>query len=184
MIVIGMKTLAADTSTPVNTVAVCEGERILAEAVVDCGRAHAERLMGTVDWVLREAGLSLNDLELLAVSIGPGSFTGLRIGVSAWKGLAFASGLPLVGVPTLDALTRLGAFHDATVCPMLDAKMKEVFAAVYRFEGGAREKIVSDRVVPIDALLNEAPADTVFFGDGAELYHDAILAGRPGARVL
>ena len=82
-----MKILAADTSTSVNTVAVCEGAHVVAETVVDCGRAHSERLLATVDWVLNEAGLALNGLDALAISIGPGSFTGLRIGAATWKGL-------------------------------------------------------------------------------------------------
>lgn len=181
---IGMKTLGVDTSTPVNTVALCEGGRVVAETVVDCGRAHAERLVSTMDWILAEAGVGLNQVDLLAVSVGPGSFTGLRIGVAAWKGLALAGGLPLVGVPTLDAMTRLGAFRDATVCPLLDAKMNEVFGAVYRFVSGAREKCVEDCVAPIAALLERTPEDTVFLGDGAALYRDAILAARPNAVIL
>ncbi len=179
-----MKTLAADTSTPVNTVAICNGERIVAEAVVDCGRAHAERLMSTVDWVLREAGMDLHDLDLLAVSAGPGSFTGLRIGVAAWKGLALATGKPMVAVPTLDAMTRLGAFRDATVVVLLDAKMKEVFGAVYRFEGGARTKLGVDRVAAVESFLDGLPEDTIFLGDGAELYRERIATRMPAACVL
>ena len=179
-----MKTLGVDTSTPVNTVALCESGRVVAESSVDCGRAHAERLIATVDWVLAEAGVGLNGIDLLAVSVGPGSFTGLRIGVAAWKGLALAGDLPLVGVPTLDAMTRVGAFHDMAVCPLLDAKMGEVFGAVYRFTGFEREKQTGDRVLPIGKMLDLAPDDTVFFGDGADLYRDAILAARPNATIL
>jgi len=179
-----MKILGVDTSTPVNTIALCEDGRILAETVVECGRAHAERLMATVDWVLAEAGVSLGAVDALAVSVGPGSFTGLRIGVAAWKGLALAQALPLVGVPTLDAMTRTGAFANTAVCPLLDAKMGEVFGAVYRFSNAGREKIVQDCVTPITNILDRAPDDTVFFGDGAELYGEAIRAARPGAVIL
>ena len=179
-----MKTLGVDTSTPVNTVALCEKGRIVAETSVDCGRAHAERLMATVDWVLAEAGVGLGAIDLLAVSIGPGSFTGLRIGVAAWKGLALAGGLPLIGVPTLDAMTRIGAFRDTVVCPLLDAKMSEVFGAVYRFGPKGREKLADDCVLPISNFLSLAPEDAVFFGDGADLYHEAIHAARPDAAIL
>ena len=179
-----MKILGVDTSTPVNTVALCADGRILAETVVDCGRAHAERLMATVDWVLGQAGVPIDKVDLLAVSKGPGSFTGLRIGVAAWKGLALAGGLPMIGVPTLDAMTRIGAFHDCAVCPLLDAKMSEVFGAVFRFSASGREKIVDDCVAPIEQFLDRAPDDTIFFGDGAELYRDRIHSARPRATIL
>lgn len=179
-----MKTLGVDTSTPVNTVALCDRGRVLVETHVDCGRAHAERLMATLDWVLAEAGVTLDAIDTLAVSTGPGSFTGLRIGVAAWKGLALAHDLPLVGVPTLDAMTRVGAFHDTAVCPMLDAKMGEVFAAVYRFAGTDRSKVTEDRVLPVEEVLSLAPQDAFYFGDGAELYRDAIQASRPNATIL
>ncbi|NUM56740.1 MAG: tRNA (adenosine(37)-N6)-threonylcarbamoyltransferase complex dimerization subunit type 1 TsaB [Candidatus Hydrogenedentes bacterium] len=179
-----MKTLGVDTSTPVNAVALCEGGRILVETHVDCGRAHAERLMATADWVLGEAGIGLEAVGMLAVSVGPGSFTGLRIGVAAWKGLALARGLPLAGVPTLDAMTRIGAFHDAIVCPMLDAKMGEVFAAAYRFGPTGREKLTADCVLPVDQVLAMTPVETIFFGDGAELYRERIHALRPNAVIL
>lgn len=179
-----MLVLGVDTSTPVNTVAVCDGDRPIAETVVDCGRAHAERLMATVDWVLREAGVGLPDIKLLAVSVGPGSFTGLRIGVAAWKGLALANGIPLIGVSTLDAMSRLGAFHDAVVCPMIDAKMKEVFAAAYRFESDRRQCIMPERVAPVPDILADLPERAIFFGDGALLYRELLEAERPGSRVL
>lgn len=140
--------------------------------------------MATVDWVLREAGVGLPHIKLLAVSVGPGSFTGLRIGVAAWKGLALANGIPLIGVSTLDAMSRLGAFHDAVVCPLIDAKMKEVFAAAYRFEGGRRQCIMQERVAPVSDILADLPEHAIFFGDGALLYRELIEAERPGSRVL
>ena len=85
-----MLILAADTSTQVLSVAIADETRLLAETYVDCGRAHNERLLRTIDWVLSEAGVRQSDVEAFAVSIGPGSFTGLRIGVAALKGLALA----------------------------------------------------------------------------------------------
>jgi tRNA threonylcarbamoyl adenosine modification protein YeaZ len=176
-----MKILAADTATSINTVAVCDGPRILAETVVECGRAHSERLIITVDWVLAEAGLTLEDLDALAISAGPGSFTGVRVGVATWKGLAFGKNLPLVAVPTLDAMTRLSRFQDALVCPLLDARMHEVYGAVYRFANGRREKLTEDLVCDIDAMLNRIEATAVFLGDGASMYRDRILARQPGA---
>ena len=171
-----MRILAADTTTSVNTVAVCDGDRVLAETFVDCGRSHTERLMATVDWVLGEAGLTLEEVEALAISVGPGSFTGLRVGVAAWKGLALARNLPLAAVPTLDAMTRLSGFRDAVVCPLLDAKMGEVFGAIYRFDGGKRTKLTEDRVGPVEAVLDGIEPRAWFLGDGAALYQGRIMA--------
>lgn len=176
-----MKILAADTSTSINTVAVCDDGRVLAEIIVECGRSHSERLIDTVDWVLAEAGLKIEDMDALAISVGPGSFTGVRVGVATWKGLALGARLPLAPVPTLDAMTRLGAFREGLLCPLLDARMREVFGAVYRFTNGRREKLTPDRVCPVDSLLDEIDGDAVFLGNGAELYRERILERRPGA---
>ena len=175
--------LAADTGTSINTVAVCDGDRPLAETIVETGRSHSEKLLLTVDWVLHEAGLTLDDVQMLAIGIGPGSFTGLRIGAATWKGLAFARNLSLVAVPSLDAMTRLAPFYNEVVCPLLDARMHEVFGAVYRFEDGRREKLVADSVCPVGAILDQIPEPApVFLGNGATLYRDEILARLPGAR--
>jgi tRNA threonylcarbamoyladenosine biosynthesis protein TsaB len=179
-----MRILAADTSTSVNTVALCEDGRILAETYVECGRSHAERLIQTVEWVLKESALDTRRIDALAISIGPGSFTGLRVGAAAWKGLALGAGLPLVGVPTLDAMTRQGAFGHGIVCPLLDAKMQEVFGAAYRFVGGRREKLMPDRVCPVEDLLADLESPALFFGEGAELYRDRIHGALPGAVIL
>ncbi len=174
--------LAADTTTPINTVALCRDETLLAETVVLAGRSHSERLLETVKWVLHEAHLTLKDVHLLAVSIGPGSFTGVRVGAATWKGLALGNRLPLVAVPTLDALTRLNAFHDTLVCPMLDAKMGEVFAAVYRFTGTQRTKLTDDLVLPVEDVARHVPdAPVVVLGDGVERYHERIATALPGA---
>lgn len=174
--------LAADTSTNINTVGLCRDGQILVETVADSGRVHAERLLPTVDWVLSEAGFSLHQVDLLAVSAGPGSFTGLRIGVAAWKGLAFGVGKPLIAVPTLDALSRLGANSGGLVCPFLDARMGEVYGAIYRYHRGVREKMVPDRVCRVEDLVLDLPdGPTWFLGDGAALYRERILSMRGDA---
>lgn len=179
-----MKILAADTTTAINTVAVCDSGRLLAETVVHCGRAHSERLLTTVDWVMAEAGLAIGDLDMLAISVGPGSFTGLRVGVATWKGLAAGAKLPLAPVPTLDALARLGAVHDGLVCPVLDAKMGEVFGAVYRFEGGQRAKLTGDRVCVVEDLVAGLTGGVRFLGDGAQRYRERIEAVVPEAESV
>jgi len=176
-----MLILAADTSTSINTVALCDEGRIRAETVVDCGRAHAERLLATVDWVLNEAKLRLGDVDLLAISSGPGSFTGLRVGVATWKGLALGADLPLVAVPTLDAFAGVNPLFDGMLCPLLDAKMGEVFGAVYRFKAGQRTKIAPDRVCAVGPILEDLGGTVHFLGDGAERYRETIREALPDA---
>lgn len=176
--------LATDTSTAINTVAVCRDGAVLAEVVVHAGRRHAERLMALTDTVLAESGLALEDVDALAVSIGPGSFTGLRIGVSAWKGLALGATKPLVAVPTLDAMARVANVHDGWVCPLVDARMKEVYGAVYQYKSGTRTCVVPAQVCPVEHILAGLPAGAAAccLGDGAQLYRERILAAQPEAR--
>jgi len=179
-----MNILAADACTSVLTIAVWSDGRVLAETIVDCGRTHTERLMETADWVLRESALRLTDVDALAAAAGPGSFTGLRVGLAAWKGLALGAGLPLVAVPTFDAMARLVPLEDGLLCPLLDARMKEVFGAAYRFEDGRRHRLMPDRVCPVEAILADLGGPALFLGDGAVMYRYRIRAAAPGARFV
>ncbi len=190
-----MKILATDTSTDILALALCEAKSgantndmtVLGEFTLRCFRAHTEKMLAVLDSMLGELQCPLKSVDLLAVSIGPGSFTGLRVGMAAWKGMATALSLPIVGVPTLDAMTRLGSFRDGCVCPVLDARMHEVFGAVYRFQNGERSKLTRDLVCPIDRLLEEIPENTspVFFlGNGTTLYKTEIHQRFPDAVLL
>lgn len=177
--------LSADTSTTINTVAVCAEGEVLAESVVRCGRTHAERLLDTVTWVLEEAGLALEKVGALAVSVGPGSFTGLRVGLATWKGLALGQNLPLVGVSTLGAMSRIPGPIDGIICPVLDARMGEVFAAAYRINGDQREQVLPDCVAPIETVAEKLRHRKVtMFGDGVGVYRKRIAASMPDARFL
>lgn len=186
--------LAVDTSTGWCAVGVCRAEgppsspsvRICSEVVVDGKRLHAERLFSLIDHVLSDSGVTLEHLSLLAVATGPGSFTGLRIGASAMQGLALARSLPLVGVPTLDALAHAAPPVDGLVVPLLDARMGEVFGAFYRVTPDGLEKVGGDRVAPVAGLLGEMPGTggaVVFIGDGADRYSAEIRAALPDARL-
>ena len=177
-----MVILAADTSTSYCSVALCRDTRTLCETQTDADRAHSEQLLETVDWVLGRAGLSLSQVDLFAISAGPGSFTGLRIGVATWKGLALAAQRPLMGVPTLDAMARLLPLGDGMVCPLLDAKMGEVYGAVYRYQAGHRSTVKAPFVGGLAEALEDTDEATVFLGEGAERYREAIVEERPRAR--
>jgi tRNA threonylcarbamoyladenosine biosynthesis protein TsaB len=162
---------------------------VLAETTVDCHRRHSERLLASVDWALNEASLSMDDMDALAISIGPGSFTGLRIGAATWKGLAFAKKLPLIAVPTLDALARQSLAWNGLVCPCLDARMKEVFAAIFQAREGRFTEAAPPQACSMETLLSHpvwrdgcGAAPPLFLGDGAQLYRDEIIEAMPQAR--
>lgn len=176
--------LAADTSTSINTVAVCTPEAVLGETIVEAGRRHSERLLETIQWLLAETHLSPDDLQGLAISIGPGSFTGLRVGVATFKGLAVGLRLPLVGVPTLDAMSRNLSLSEGVVCPMLDARMAEVFAAAYSFDKGRRSTLVDACVGPVEAFIAQLSGPCWFMGNGSMLYASRIAAAVPDARFV
>jgi tRNA threonylcarbamoyladenosine biosynthesis protein TsaB len=177
--------LSADTATNINTVAVCKDGELLAESVARCGRTHAERLLDTVTWVLQEAGIRLEKVEALAISIGPGSFTGLRVGLATWKGLALGQNLPLVGVPTLAAMSRIPGPLEGIICPILDARMGEVFAAAYHMDGGKRRQVLPDCVARIETVTEQLKGDKVtMFGDGVGVYRKRIAASLPDIRFL
>lgn len=126
-----MRILALDTATSACTVAVTDGDRVLSELTLEVPRAHSTRLMPLIAQAVAESGLAKTDLDGLAAGTGPGSFTGLRIGLSTVKGLAFALGKPCAGVGTLAAMAYGTGAQIGLVVPMLDAKRGEVFAAVY-----------------------------------------------------
>ncbi|MBX7255001.1 MAG: tRNA (adenosine(37)-N6)-threonylcarbamoyltransferase complex dimerization subunit type 1 TsaB [Candidatus Hydrogenedentes bacterium] len=179
-----MKLLAVDTSTSSLSIAICRQDSVLVEATLECDRRHTERLLATVDWALKEVSLTLADLGALAVTIGPGSFTGLRVGLAAMKGLAVGARLPLIGVLTLDAMARMVGISSGTVCPLLDAKMGEVFGAAYAIQSLSPVKLSPDRVCSVQAFLENAPAEAYYLGDGALLYRSEIARMRPESHIL
>jgi len=123
--------LAIDSSTPVAGIALLDEEKLIREEFINYKKTHSETLMPMVDEILRGCDKSLADLSALAVTIGPGSFTGLRIGLAAVKGLSMAADLPVVGVSTLDVLAHNIAYSDTLVCPILNARKQEVYTALY-----------------------------------------------------
>lgn len=181
--------LAADTSTPFLSVAICEsidtsgGVRVIAESTAQADRKHCELLLDTMDRLLDRAGMALSDVELLTISKGPGSFTGLRVGLATWKGLALGSDIPLVGVSTLDAMTHSVSMGDGTLCVLLDARMDEVFGAVYHYRAGTRTQILAECVGPVETMLEHCGEQTVFLGDGATRYHEGIQSWRADASI-
>lgn len=181
-----MLLLAVDTTTRFGSVAVVRGGKVLAEVNYVSPSSHSRQVFRAVDEVIRVAGLKFGDLEGLAVAAGPGSFTGIRIGLSLMKALALASNLPLAAVSALEALAlKLLLPGPEVVVPMIDARKGEVFAAAFRSEGCEMKEVVpAGAYLPSDFLVR-LPSDRAmaFIGTGAELYR-SLVEDRLGARAV
>jgi len=169
-----VKVIGIDTSAKTGSVALCDGDRLVAEVTLDMERTHSERLMPALDAALKLVGWEIADAELIAVATGPGSFTGLRVGVTTSKSLAFALGVPAVGVPTFDAIAHRWRYRDGELCILLDARKQEVYAARYQCGDGSARFIGEFRCLPVDDLLAEIEHRVLFVGDGVPPYRDRI----------
>jgi tRNA threonylcarbamoyladenosine biosynthesis protein TsaB len=173
-----MRVLAVETSSLAGGVALLDDERLVAEYLLDVSVTHSERLMAAVDRVLADARWTARSLDALAVAIGPGSFTGLRIAVSTVKGLALALGAPIAAVPTLDAMAAALPWAALPVCPVLDARKGEVYASLYRWDGRAMCREWDYLAMAPDALAARLLEPVIVMGDGASSIRS------PHARVL
>ncbi len=178
-----MLVLGVETSTMHGGVALIGEEGLISEYTLNVRATHSERLLPTIDRMLQDAGLSLDALSGLAISIGPGSFTGLRIGLSTIKGLAYATGLPVVGVPSLEALAWTLPFAEWQICPVLDARKQEVYAALFRYEGQELVRLLEDSALAPEALCGKIRRRTIFLGDGLAAYEE-LFRRRLGERLL
>jgi len=185
-----MKILAVDTAANTCSVAVADSRflhggsglylspgkeaGILTEISSVTRQTHSKHLMGMIRLVLEMAGMTISDVQGFAVAKGPGSFTGLRIGISTIKGLAAASGKPAAGVSNLDALAFQFPFSPYPICTLLDARKGEVYSSFYRFENGNLKKEGKDRVISPGTLVSEIREPCLFAGNGALLYRKTI----------
>ena len=179
-----MRILGLDTSTSVASVAISEDGRIVAEdfyprqGTAERSGAksnHAEIILPLIDSVLERAGIGLSDVTGIAVSIGPGSFTGVRIGLSTVQGLAYGTGMPAVGISTLQAIAARVAGFEGIVCAILDARKSEVYASIFRRQGNQLERLTEDSLVPILSFLRELrgvgkTAQCLIVGEGVTVY--------------
>jgi tRNA threonylcarbamoyladenosine biosynthesis protein TsaB len=163
MIVLGL-----DTATRTASVGLVSDERELAERSAGGARRLAASVLPMVEGILGEAGLAVGDVDLIAVSAGPGSFTGLRVGMSIAKGVALATGCEVVAVPTLQALAMVAGRRPGPICPVLDARRGEVYAAL--FGGDRHERLIDDCAVSPEDLARLIAPPSVLLGDGVEPY--------------
>ncbi|MDD4493996.1 MAG: tRNA (adenosine(37)-N6)-threonylcarbamoyltransferase complex dimerization subunit type 1 TsaB [Eubacteriales bacterium] len=174
-----MKILAFDTSTIVATVAVCEDTKLLGEYVLNHEKKHSEKIMPMTEHLLKDLGLSPAEFDLYAASIGPGSFTGLRIGVSTVKAMAYAAKKPAAGIPTLDVLAFNAIGFNELICPMIDARNNQVYTALYKKEKGSVINITEYVGVDINIVIEkvkEIGKRVMFVGEGAVLHSKLLLS--------
>lgn len=164
------RVLGLETSTRVCSVAVSVSGRVVAEQTWDSGLQHAERLLPMAQDMLHQLNLQTRELTGVAVGAGPGSFTGVRIGLATAKGLCLGSGLPLASVPTLAALAYPVWGCGVPVCALLDARRQEVYAGVYEFEGLRPVAVLADQAVVLTDLLPHLPRPVLLVGEGACLH--------------
>jgi tRNA threonylcarbamoyladenosine biosynthesis protein TsaB len=164
--------LALETSGMCGSIALVTQRQCLGEYTLLSKQTHSRRLLGGIDWLLREAGLDWTEIGGLAVSLGPGSFTGLRIGLSTAKGLAMAAGIPLLGVAALDGLAAQLAHAAPLICPVLDARKQEVYAAFYRPGPVGAERVSDYMVLSPAALAAKINESVILVGDGAVAYEE------------
>lgn len=167
-----MLTLGIDCSALSASAAVCEGERIVAYSGVNAGVTHSETLLPMVEAMLASAKLGFAEIGRFAVSAGPGSFTGLRIGISLVKGLAFALDKPAVPVSTLEGLAYNLTGFDAVACAVMDARRGQLYNALFRVRGGSVERLTEDRMIAAGELAEELAKlseKIIIVGDGAEV---------------
>ena len=174
-----MITLAFDSTAKAASVAVCDDEKLLALYNIDNGLTQSELLLPMAENMLKCLGLSFDDVGLLACAVGPGSFTGVRIGVALVKGIAFNKNIPCVAVSTLDELAENLAGLDGIIVPAMDARRAQVYTATYRGEGGSLTKLTPDRAIAIAELAEELKtydAPIYLVGDGYEVARRGLLA--------
>lgn len=171
-----MKVLAVDTSTGSCSVALLDGAQLCAEITTGPGATHNRRLMILIDRLLAQVGWDLAALDGFGVVEGPGSFTGLRIGMSTVKGLAQATGKPLAGVSGLEVLARQYPQTEGLVCPMIDARRKEVYYAVYRYTQGRLTAVLDERAAAPSTVWAAVRQPCLYVGSGALLYRREIAA--------
>ncbi len=172
-----MTILGIDSSAVSAGCAIVKDDRVLSEGFVNIGLTHSQTLMPLIDSTLKGAGIALEDVDQIAVSHGPGSFTGVRIGIATVKGLAFAGGIPCVGVSTLAAIAYGAACADGVLCPVMDARREQVYNALFDCRNGEVSRRCEDRAIAVKELAEEISAieETVWLcGDGAQLCMDAL----------
>ena len=172
-----MKLLGIDSSSLVASVAVVTDDVLTAEYTVDFKKTHSQTLLPMIDEVVTMLGMDLHEIDAIAVSGGPGSFTGLRIGSATAKGLGLALEKPLIHVPTVDAMAYNLWGSDALICPIMDARRNQVYTGIYEFCDGKLQILENQMAVSVTEIaekLNALGREVIFLGDGVPVYRKTL----------
>jgi tRNA threonylcarbamoyladenosine biosynthesis protein TsaB len=167
-----MKVVGIETSGSIGSVAVCDGNTVVGRHTFGKASNHGKEIVSSLEAIFNEVKWKPEDIDLIAVSIGPGSYTGLRIGVTCAKTLAYGLGKPVIDVPTLDVLA--GNIKDDVkhICPVIDAKRKRVYACIYDRNKGKNKRTTDFLIITPDELKDILPESTLIFGDGVAPYKE------------
>ncbi|MCH5198383.1 MAG: tRNA (adenosine(37)-N6)-threonylcarbamoyltransferase complex dimerization subunit type 1 TsaB [Oscillospiraceae bacterium] len=167
-----MTILGVESSAVSAGAAVLKDGKIISESYLNVGLTHSETLMTLVDTCLKNAGLTADGIDAFAVSKGPGSFTGIRIGISAVKGMCFGSGKPVYGISTLEAMAYGAAAEDVIICPVMDARCNQVYNALFTFNNKKLTRLCPDRAIKLNELYDEiknTDKRILLIGDGSDI---------------
>ena len=166
---------SVDSSATPASVCLLEDDKIIAEYYLNTGFTHSQKLMAMLESVLKISGKSADDIDLYAVNSGPGSFTGVRIGVSAVKGMAYAQNKLCVEVSTLASMAYNFLGNHAIICACMDARRRQVYHGLFRVDGDKIERLCEDKAIAVEELLGSLPKDEeiILVGDGAELVYQS-----------
>ena len=180
-----MKIVAIDTSGPLASCAVMKDGAIAHSILMNQGLTHSETVMPALDECMRSANMDCSQADVIAAVAGPGSFTGVRIGVCAAKGLAHAHNKPCVAIDALEALAMNVQYFDGIACPILDARRGQVYCAAFDMKNGMPERVLEDAAIELDAYLASLPADRklIFLGDGLRV-HAKYISEKLGERAV
>lgn len=175
-----MKILGIDGSGLSASVAILEDEKLIAEYTINNKLTHSQTLMPMINEICQMVKLDLSTLDAIGVTSGPGSFTGLRISAGTAKGMALGLDIPIVGVPTLDAIAHNIPYTDYLICPIMDARRSHLYSALYKWENDALNRLTDHMIIPvIDVIKTLVKRDekVIFMGDGIDVYKKEIMKG-------
>lgn len=177
-----MKILSLDTTAEVCTAALCENEKLIAEMTVNTGNTHSQTLLPVVEQILKISETDIGEIDCFACSTGPGSFTGVRIGVSTIKGIAYGKNKPCISVSTLEALANNLVGFDGIICPVMNARRNQVYNALFECVGDKITRLCPDRALSIDELdeeLSKFEKPVYLVGDGYEITSNGLKTTKP-----
>ncbi len=169
-----MKILAIDSCSNVATAALVEDDALIAQFSLNNKTTHSTKLLPQIEYMMKNAEAEFSDIDLFAVTIGPGSFTGERIGVATAKALAHAVNKPIVGVSALMSMAYNIKYTDYLICPIMDARREQVYTATFKWENDTLITVNNDRAMALDELLDEINENVIFLGDGVPVFKEKI----------